>query len=328
LTSLAPRFTFVISTKTKIVACWLTFGFLSLASPHASPHAYGYQRIDSDDAATQNILATIYGLTITRDQVERDLKRTLGDRQLSAIDKRKAMELTTQKLIDQHVALDFLSKKGLAANPSEVDFQIEKLKSELQTIDLSFTEFLKETYQTSDDLRFQTKWQISWQRYLKNKLTDEFLESYFERSRRRFNGTEIKAAHLLIKLPANNSQAQEERINQQLLEVRQQVISKTVSWQEAVKAYSEAPTRLSGGSLGWITREGPMSPSFTNAAFQLSESEISLPVKTKFGFHLIRCESIRDSAFGWKDVRTELEKNAARDLLQAIVKQHKTQKAN
>ena len=324
MTSLAPRFTFVISTKTKIVACWLTFGFLSLASPHA----YGYQRIDSDDATTQNILATIYGLTITRDQVERDLKRTLGDRQLSAIDKRKAMELTTQKLIDQHVALDFLSKKGLAANPSEVDFQIEKLKSELQTIDLSFTEFLKETYQTSDDLRFQTKWQISWQRYLKNKLTDEFLESYFERSRRRFNGTEIKAAHLLIKLPANNSQAQEERINQQLLEVRQQVISKTVSWQEAVKAHSEAPTRLSGGSLGWITREGPMSPSFTNAAFQLSESEISLPVKTKFGFHLIRCESIRDSAFGWKDVRTELEKNAARDLLQAIVKQHKTQKAN
>ena len=324
MTSLAPRFTFVISTKTKIVACWLTFGFLSLASPHA----YGYQRIDSDDATTQNILATIYGLTITRDQVERDLKRTLGDRQLSAIDKRKAMELTTQKLIDQHVALDFLSKKGLAANPSEVDFQIEKLKSELQTIDLSFTEFLKETYQTSDDLRFQTKWQISWQRYLKNKLTDEFLESYFERSRRRFNGTEIKAAHLLIKLPANNSQAQEERINQQLLEVRQQVILKTVSWQEAVKAHSEAPTRLSGGSLGWITREGPMSPSFTNAAFQLSESEISLPVKTKFGFHLIRCESIRDSAFGWKDVRTELEKNAARDLLQAIVKQHKTQKAN
>ena len=324
MTSLAPRFTFVISTKTKIVACWLTFGFLSLASPHA----YGYQQIDSDDATTQNILATIYGLTITRDQVERDLKRTLGDRQLSAIDKRKAMELTTQKLIDQHVALDFLSKKGLAANPSEVDFQIEKLKSELQTIDLSFTEFLKETYHTSDDLRFQTKWQISWQRYLKNKLTDEFLESYFERSRRRFNGTEIKAAHLLIKLPANNSQAQEERINQQLLEVRQQVISKTVSWQEAVKAHSEAPTRLSGGSLGWITREGPMSPSFTNAAFQLSESEISLPVKTKFGFHLIRCESIRDSAFGWKDVRTELEKNAARDLLQAIVKQHKTQKAN
>ncbi|MDA7906551.1 peptidylprolyl isomerase, partial [Mariniblastus sp.] len=79
---------------------------------------------------------------------------------------------------------------------------------------------------------------------------------------------------------------------------------------------------------GWIAREGPMAPSFTNAAFQLSENEISLPVKTKFGFHLIRCEAIRDSALGWKDVRTELEKNAARDLLQAIVKQHKIQKAN
>jgi len=324
LPPLAHQFSFVISTKTKLLACWLTFGFLSLASPHA----YGYQQIDSDDAATQNILATIYGVTITRDQVARDLKRTLGGRQLSAIDKRKAMELTTQKLVDQHVALDFLSKRGLAANPSEVDFQIENLKSELQTIDLSFAEFLKETYQTSGELRFQTKWQLSWERYLKNKLTDEFLESYFERSKRRFNGTEIKAAHLLIKLPADHSLAQEERINQRLLKIRKQVLSKTVSWQEAVKEHSEAPTRLSGGSLGWISREGPMSPSFTNAAFQLSENEISLPVKTKFGFHLIRCESVRDSALGWKDVRTELEKNAARDLLKAIVKQHKPPKVD
>jgi peptidyl-prolyl cis-trans isomerase C len=324
LTSPTRRYIFAISANAKIITCWLTFGFLSLATNHA----YGLQEFEAAESVSPKILATINGQAITRDQVTRDLLRTVGDRQLSAIENEKAIELTIQKLINQHIAIDFLSNRGLAANPSEVDFQIENLKSELKRMDLSFTEFLKETYQTSDELRFQTKWQLSWERYLKNKLTDEFLKSYFERSKRRFNGTEIKAAHLLIKLPANNSQAQEERTNQQLLEIRKQVLAKTVSWQEAVKEHSEAPTRLSGGSIGWIAREGPMAPSFTNAAFQLSENEISLPVKTKFGFHLIRCEAIRDSALGWKDVRTELEKNAARDLLQAIVKQHEIQKAN
>ena len=67
-----------------------------------------------------------------------------------------------------------------------------------------------------------------------------------------------------------------------------------------------------------------MPPSFTNPAFELLKNEISYPVRTKFGFHLIKVEAVRNSAFGWKDVRAKLEKQASRDLLQAIVEQHKT----
>ncbi len=320
MTSLAYRSIFVISAKVKLFTCWLVFALLCLDSAEAC----GCQQPASGDSTTQNILATINEQAITSDQVARDLQRTLGDRQLSPIEKKKAIELTTKKLVDQHITLDFLTKRGLAANSSEVDLQIENLKSELQTIDLSFAEYLDETFQTIEDLRFQTKWQISWKRYLKNKLSDEFLQSYFEKNKRRFDGTEIKTAHLLIKIPANGSLTQEQRINSQLLEIRKQILSRTLSWQEAVKDHSEAPTRLSGGSLGWISLQGPMPPSFTAAAFQLSKNEVSLPVKTKFGIHLIRCESVRDSALGWKDVRAKLEKQASRDLLRAIVKQHNT----
>ena len=324
MTSLVNQLYFAVYISIKTLPLGFLFGLFSLASPGA----YGYQQTESDGSAKQDILATVNGKIITRDQVARDLKRTLGDRKLSASERKKAMEVTTQKLVDQHVALDFLSQRGLAANPSEVDFQIENLKSELQTIDLSFAEFLKETYQTSDELRFQTKWQISWERYLKNKFTDEFLESYFERSKRRFNGTEIQVAHLLVKLSGYDSPLQEQRTKKQLLEIRNQILSKSISWQEAVKNHSDAPTRLSGGSLGWITLKGPMPPSFTNTAFELLENEISYPVRTKFGFHLIKCEAVRDSSLGWKDVRVELEKNASRELLEAIVKQHKSPKTN
>lgn len=324
MTSPTYRSIFVVSTKLKLLTCWLTIALLCLDSPDAC----GCQQPASGDSTTQNILATINGQAITRDQITRDLQRTLGDRQLSAIEKKKAIELTTQKLVDQHIALDFLTKRGLAANSSEVDLQIENLKSELKTIDLSFAEFLEETFQTNEDLRFQTKWQISWKRYLRNKLSDEFLQSYFEKNKRRFDGTEIKTAHLLMKVPANGSPIHEQRINNELLEIRKQVLSKSTTWQEAVKDHSEAPTRRSGGSLGWISLQGPMPPSFTKAAFQLSKNEISLPVKTRFGLHLIRCESVRDSALGWKDVRAELEKQASRDLLQAIVEQHKHAGAN
>lgn len=320
LTSLAFRSIFVSSTKLKLFTYGLTFALLCLNYLDAC----GCQQPASDDSTPQDILATINGQAITSDQVARDLRRTLGNRQLSTIEKKKAFELTTQKLIGQHITLDFLTKRGLAANSAEVDLQIENLKSELQTIDLSFAEYLEETFQTNEDLRFQTKWQISWKRYLKNKLSDEFLQSYFEKNKRRFDGTEIKTAHLLIKIPANGSPIHEQRISNRLLEIREQILSGNLSWQEAVKDHSEAPTRLSGGSLGWISLHGPMPPTFTNPAFELLENEISYPVRTKFGFHLIKVEAVRDSAFGWKDVRAKLEKQASRDLLQAIVEQHKT----
>ena len=167
MTSLAYRSIFVILAKVKLFTCWLVFALLCLDSAEAC----GCQQPASGDSTTQNILATINEQAITSDQVARDLQRTLGDRQLSPIEKKKAIELTTKKLVDQHITLDFLTKRGLAANSSEVDLQIENLKSELQTIDLSFAEYLDETFQTNEDLRFQTKWQISWNRYLKNKLS-------------------------------------------------------------------------------------------------------------------------------------------------------------
>jgi parvulin-like peptidyl-prolyl isomerase len=319
LTLPARRSVFAIPAKTRFLISWLTLGILGIAISQA----YGIQQSDSGEDFPNEIIATVNGQTITRDQIARDLKRTLGDRQLSSIEKEKAIELTTQKLINQQIAIDFLTKRGLAANSSEVDFQIENLKSELKTIDLSFTEFLKETYQTSDELAFQTKWQISWNRYLENKLSDSFLESYFKRNKRRFDGTEIKAAHLLLKTNAHSSPEQEQRLENQLIEIRNRFIARTLSWQEGVAEYSEAPTRSSGGSIGWINAQGPMPATFTEAAFQLSKNDISLPVKTKFGFHLIRCEATRNSSLGWKDVRSKLKKNAARDLLDAIVEQHK-----
>jgi len=59
------------------------------------------------------------------------------------------------------------------------------------------------------------------------------------------------------------------------------------SFEELAKERSLCPSRKKGGSLGWFSR-GQMVKEFENAAFSAKKGDIVGPVKTEFGWHLIK----------------------------------------
>lgn len=60
-----------------------------------------------------------------------------------------------------------------------------------------------------------------------------------------------------------------------------------VSFEEMAKKMSKCPSGRNGGDLGEFTR-GRMVPSFEEAAFALEVDQVSAPVQTQFGYHLIK----------------------------------------
>ena len=96
-----------------------------------------------------------------------------------------------------------------------------------------------------------------------------------------------KAGCQIVKFAKESSELDYEEVLEFLLEIREEIISGQKSFEAAAGEYSDdANSAVQGGDLGRFDRSR-MVASFTEAAFKLPVGEISQPVKTKFGYHLI-----------------------------------------
>ena len=88
--------------------------------------------------------------------------------------------------------------------------------------------------------------------------------------------SKVNASHILVKT--------ESEANVALYDV-----THGKSFEDIAKQVSICPSGKKGGSLGWFGR-GQMVKEFENAAFSLKKGEISKPVKTQFGWHIIKVD--------------------------------------
>ena len=118
--------------------------------------------------------------------------------------------------------------------------------------------------------------------------------------------TQTHARHILIKTSAVMS---DQQARERLEQVRQRILAGGTTFEAMARQYSQDATAPQGGDLGW-TSPGEMVPVFEAAMNALQPNEVSQPVQSPFGWHLIQVLERRE-----QDVTDEMQRMQARQVL-------------
>ena len=157
--------------------------------------------------------------------------------------------------------------------------------------------------------------QILAQRYVhkiidETKVTDEDAKKYYEENKEKYTSGQVKASHILVKT------------KEEADSIRQELQENPKKFEDIAKARSiDTGSGAKGGDLGWFVR-GRMVKPFEDAAFSLKKGEISKPVQTQFGFHIIRLDDKTEVAQKpLEDVKEEIKTSMLQDKQKKVLEE-------
>jgi peptidyl-prolyl cis-trans isomerase SurA len=161
-----------------------------------------------------------------------------------------------------------------------VDFKLKVIEAEQLKMDTSSV-FINELAGYREELAAP---------YLTDvKYNEQMVRDLYERTTK-----EVNASHLLLMVPKDASPEQADAVLKKIEEIRKEIIGGK-DFNEAAAEYSEDPSaKTNKGSLGYFTAFQMVVP-FENAAFTTPIGEVSQPVRTSFGYHLLKVNDIREN---------------------------------
>jgi parvulin-like peptidyl-prolyl isomerase len=223
-----------------------------------------------------------------------------------------------KEIIDRRLALMAAKRNGEAATAKEIDKAFSELKTQLAARQKTVEDFRKEQSISDEELRRQLAWNIYWKRVEEKELTPKRLQEYFDAHHRDFDGTELIVSHILFRPTDKQQEKNKDDLLERAETVRKELQTQKISFADAAQQFSAGETRNDGGKLGAIGRHGSMDAAFTRAAFALKPGEISRPVRTAFGVHLILVEEEKPGKKQLADVENEVRDATAREVLGKI----------
>ena len=138
------------------------------------------------------------------------------------------------------------------------------------------------------------------------RVTEDDVRGYYDAHKDEMMEEEtVNASHILVD--------SEEKANEILASIN----AGEISFEDAARENSTCPSSAQGGNLGDFGR-GQMVPEFDTACFEMEEGEVRGPVKTQFGYHLIRLNKKNPAeALSYNDVRSQLYEQLTREKQQA-----------
>jgi peptidyl-prolyl cis-trans isomerase D len=198
------------------------------------------------------------------------------------------------KVSDQE-AMEYFKYQDAAVDIDFVLFTTKRYKNIKPTDDeiKAYFEKHKETYKTK--VRLKVRYLHFNPDSFKSdvKIDNDEMLDYYETNRNEFYTPKtVEASHILIKTAKDADAQTVEKTKKRALEIME-MARKGKDFADLAKKYSEGPSGLKGGSLGAFKREAMVKPF---SAFSMKSGEISEPVRTSFGWHIIKVDKINEES--------------------------------
>ncbi|HET7628164.1 MAG TPA: peptidylprolyl isomerase [Bacillales bacterium] len=226
----------------------------------------------SNNGGDEVIVKTDAG-NVTKSEFYKQLKQTAG-----------------KQVLQQMVYEKILDKKYDVSEKLEKEFN----KYKDQQGDQFETWLHSQGFQNEEQFKQQLKLSLLIEKARMDgvKITEDEMKEYYDKHKvDQF--TELKVSHILVK----------EESKAELIE---QKLKNGADFAELAKKYSEDPgSAKDGGNVGYVTKNSQMVKPFLDAAFKLDVGEVSKPVKSQFGYHIIKVTDKKVKSF--KEVKDQIK---------------------
>ncbi|MBI2104729.1 MAG: peptidylprolyl isomerase [Candidatus Omnitrophica bacterium] len=209
-----------------------------------------------------------------------------------------------RRIIEQRVILQEARRQGITVETDDISQRLEELRKRFESEE-AFRQSLEESRLSMEQLKEQLRDQLMVQRLIETKIRAAITVSPFEIAKELEAHPELarvgdraRVSHLLVRVKPGRSA---EDALQTVTRLRRQ-LAEGADFADLARRHSEDPQAQAGGALGWVGR-GELLPELDQALSTLRVGEVSEPIQTPLGCHLIKLEEER-AAEGRADTET------------------------
>ena len=196
-------------------------------------------------------------------------------------------------VIDKHLVDEVLAGEDIEVTDEDIDEAFAEFKDRFGGDEQMFQAQLDQMGMSEEELRENMHQDVELEKYLATQhdldVSDEDIEEFFEQNKDQFVEEEqVQASHILIELDDDADDDTAADARERADEVYAMATEDGADFAELAEEKSEGPTAAQGGDLGFFPRH-QMVEEFSDVAFdELEVGDISEPVRSQFGYHVIK----------------------------------------
>ncbi|GEM_PF-6471864 len=212
---------------------------------------------------------------------------------------RKLQQQLTMKLVDQQLIENAILASKIVVSKEKIDAKMEQVRQEFQTMrgksgeTLTLEMMTKQIGISAAELRKSIKQSVALETLLAQeglKFDEASVKAFYDENPDNFaRPDQIRASHILLKVEKSASENDWKAVEEKIKKLHKVAMKKKTDFSKLAEVNSEDTLSAKrGGELGGFFPKGVMVPEFEESAFALKRGEISKPIRTQYGWHIIK----------------------------------------